>query len=407
MIDARSPCYAYFDLEFKRDDDASRRVDGESLSRRVAGAAAAVVRDRFRASPKFAGKTLSIDAVFLDSCRETKFSQHVVLRSFAVDAVGRRFVAPLAGSATAKLVAAGAVERLVDDFDKKAVDLGVYTQSRCFRLAGSSKFGDATPLMPTMRLRYDDAGAHPLPPPLPTDLAQTLVVPEPSTVDVIDFPAQVVPEARPDSTTDSPPERREPTLEAPTMPWFETWIGATTRPLLDLTFVKHEHVRCQRKGSGMPPSPLARLAEWARDVAKSRLPAATVADAIAVYQWRYVWAEYPTERYLHLTLKGTRYCHARGRQHKNHNVVLSVDAEDGSTWQRCWDKEDCHVAAKTKAGGDVLLAAKYLLDQAPADVLPSRVDLAFFEMKDRPRQRSWTSPDGYDHATHSHDRGGD
>ena len=90
VIDARRPCWAYFDLEFTRKDGLNAAVDGDALTNRVVSAAC----DRLMAAA--GDRPLEIEVIVLASARPTKFSRHVVLRPHWTD--GTRRPAPLAGS---------------------------------------------------------------------------------------------------------------------------------------------------------------------------------------------------------------------------------------------------------------------------------------------------------------------
>lgn len=396
VIDSERPCFAYFDLEFKRQEGVLSLADGPSLAKQVADAAVRIIRDRYAAAQQIAGKDLEIDAVFLDSSRESKFSQHVVLRSYSADLNGRRTLAPLSGLAIAKQVAVNTVDVLEGENEKSVIDLAVYTQNRCFRLAGSSKLGAGVPLRLVRRLRYGkNMSCCDLGLPCESDLQETIVVPEidANDVDILDVsvpPPTLRPKEEATAPSDSfssssgqPSQMLQEGLTVRQNSWLDSWRGATTRPLLDLADVKHSYVRCRRKGLGCPPEPFTQLACWALNMARRKLPAVACPDNIDAYNWMYVWADYPTERYLHLTIKGTRYCYARGRQHKQQHIILSIDLQDGTAWQRCWDREDCIVRAQATNGNNVRLRAKHPVDQVPAGVIPKIVDLAVFEMKDR------------------------
>ena len=74
VIDARRPCWAYFDLEFTRKDGLNASVDGDALTTRVVSAAC----DALVAAA--GDRSLEIEVIVLASARKTKFSRHVVLR---------------------------------------------------------------------------------------------------------------------------------------------------------------------------------------------------------------------------------------------------------------------------------------------------------------------------------------
>ena len=100
----------------------------------------------------------------------------------------------------------------------------------------------------------------------------------------------------------------------------------------------------------------------------------------ALMSWRYVAAEFPSERYLHLTVKGQGvFCRSRGRPHQNQNLVVTVDPVNGRCWQRCYDDADCARDVSTTSGGVCRLANRHEL-AAPADDLKvDRAALLAFE----------------------------
>ena len=142
VIDARRPCWAYFDLEFTRKDGLNAAVDGDALTERVLSAAC----DALVAAA--GDRPLEIEVIVLASARPTKFSRHVVLRPHWTD--GARRPAPLAGSPHAGHLADVVIKALGDALTVQSgdartttsfVDTGVYTRDRCFRVWGSTKHG--------------------------------------------------------------------------------------------------------------------------------------------------------------------------------------------------------------------------------------------------------------------------
>ena len=106
VIDARRPCWAYFDLEFTRKDGLNAAVDGDALTERVVSAACDTLVAAAGDPP------LEIEVIVLASARPTKFSRHVVLRPHWTD--GARRAAPLAGSQHAGHLAEVVVKALGD-----------------------------------------------------------------------------------------------------------------------------------------------------------------------------------------------------------------------------------------------------------------------------------------------------
>ena len=202
VIDARRPCWAYFDLEFTRKDGLNAAVDGDALTKRVVSAAC----DRLMVA---AGeRPLEIEVIVLASARPTKFSRHVVLRPHWTDGARRR-PAPLAGSPHAGHLADVVIEKLGDALTVQSgdartttsfVDTGVYTRDRCFRVWGSTKHGDDAGAAFAVRNRWLLPGLRPGARPFaPSQLRETLVVPElqPGAVDCLEIGAPVAPLAPP------------------------------------------------------------------------------------------------------------------------------------------------------------------------------------------------------------------
>lgn len=146
VIDARSCCWPYFDLEFSTASGLNSDVDGDALTRQVCRTACDIL---FRSTAR---RPLEIDVVVLASERATKFSRHVVLRPHWSGIP--RVPAPLAGSGAARLLADAVIATLgptcrvqasagADAVTTKPfVDARVYSRERCFRVAGSTKLGD-------------------------------------------------------------------------------------------------------------------------------------------------------------------------------------------------------------------------------------------------------------------------
>ena len=179
VVDARRPCWPYFDLEFYRGGALNAGLDGDALVARVVDAAVAELDTA--AAREHPPAALRVEAVVLASERPAKFSRHVVLRVFRVGGgpaplSGSRAAGALAASVSAALGPAGVVEaegRKPTAF----VDAGVYTRARCFRLEGCSKLGAAAGSALAVSGRVVVRGA-PGPIPAAPGLRGTLVVPE-------------------------------------------------------------------------------------------------------------------------------------------------------------------------------------------------------------------------------------
>ena len=319
VIDARRPCWAYFDLEFTRKDGLNAAVDGDALTKRVVSAAC----DRLMVA---AGeRPLEIEVIVLASARPTKFSRHVVLRPHWTD--GARRAAPLAGSQHAGHLAEVVVKALGDALTVQSddarttsfVDTGVYTLDRCFRVWGSTKHGDDAGAAFAVRNRWLLPGLRPSARPFaPSPLRETLVVPElqPGAVDCLEIGAPVAPLAPPPPPSSPGAAEEAAAPAAPAAPvkedsWEESWDGATATPLLDRTARHHPYIIARAGDRGQPPALFAAatavaLAALRRDHRDNGDP--------TLMSWRYVAAEYPSEPYLHLAVKGRGVvCRSRGR----------------------------------------------------------------------------------------------
>ena len=396
VIDARRPCWAYFDLEFTRKDGLNASVDGDALTTRVVSAAC----DALVAAA--GDRPLEIEVIVLASARETKFSRHVVLRPHWTD--GARRPAPLADSQHAGHLARRVVAALGDALTVVAalgdaltvqsgdartttsfVDAGVYTRDRCFRVWGSTKHGDDAGAAFAVRNRWLLPGLRPSARPFaPSPLRETLVVPElqPGAVDCLEIGAPVAPLAPPPPPSSPGAAEEAAAPAAPAAPvkedsWEDSWDGATATPLLDRTARHHPYIIARAGDRGQPPALFAAatavaLAALRRDHRDNGDP--------TLMSWRYVAAEYPSERYLHLAVKGRGVvCRSRGRAHQNQNLVVSIDPINGRCWQRCHDGADCAHDVPTTRGGVCRLANRHSL-VAPADDLKvDRAALLAFE----------------------------
>ena len=101
-------------------------------------------------------------------------------------------------------------------------------------------------------------------------------------------------------------------------------------------------------------------------------------------------SEHPTERLIHFTAEGTRYCFHKHGQHKNNNVMVTVDLLRGEAWQRCWDHECVvHAAPPHEA---MELKARHALGRAPMHLLPPQSDLRALEERHRLHEPAWPEP---------------
>jgi hypothetical protein len=378
VIDARRPCWAYFDLEFTRKDGLNAAVDGDALTERVISAAC----DALVAAA--GDRPLEIEVIVLASARPTKFSRHVVLRPHWTD--GERRPAPLAGSPHAGHLADVVIKALGDALTVQSgdartttsfVDTGVYTRDRCFRVWGSTKHGDKAEAAFAVTEQRVSPGSRPVAF-TRSPLRETLVVPElqPGEIDCLEIEVPVEPPPPPPSPG-AAEEAAAPAAPAPAGSWEDSWDGATATPLLDATALPHKFIIARAGDRGQPPALFAAVAAAA--LAALRRDHRDNGDP-TLMSWRYVAAEFPSERYLHLTVKGQGvFCRSRGRPHQNQNLVVTVDPVNGRCWQRCYDNPDCARNVPTTSGGVCRLANRHEL-AAPADDLKvDRAALLAFE----------------------------
>ncbi|KAJ1454122.1 hypothetical protein M885DRAFT_498251 [Pelagophyceae sp. CCMP2097] len=387
IIDAAKPCWAYFDLEFYRGNDANADVDGDALTLKVidaasrllvAGAAAALKRAAADGRPR----KLGIEVVQLDASRETKFSRHVLFRPFVVCANGARQPrawAPLRGSAQAKVLAQLVCDALGETLavapetaskPTSFVDLGVYTAARCFRLVGSTKLGSTASGLRIHSRHLVEAKAAPPGDDAPgsagfdviaavgpfeaTELRETLVVPQlPPDFDFgccIEVQAAgavaSAPGAAPgrpggadeDAAAPKPTAPAKPGAPADAWAWDDVRKGVTDTPLLDISDVAHPFIRCIEKGVGAPPWPFDALGKHAASVAAAFPKGRPNAK---VFLWKYICADFPAERLVSCTLDGPDHCFSASRAHKSNKTIVVFDLVGKRAWQKCWDKQDC------------------------------------------------------------------
>lgn len=164
--------------------------------------------------------------------------------------------------------------------------------------------------------------------------------------------------------------------------WCAFWQSLTPMPLLDLPRSigpAHPYLRFISRGDGTPPEPFGKLATWAITEFNSWGGVVPQGRSCGIRSWRYLRSEYPNERLLHLTARGTRYCFSRGRQHQGQNVMISVDLLQGRAWQRCWDNTDCVVRVADHMGKESLIKAKQAISRPSASLLPTFAELQEFE----------------------------
>ena len=145
VIDASQPCLPFFDLEFSRVDGRNADVDGDALTWRVVHEA----QRQLRAAAGSRG--IELPVLVLASDRPTKFSRHVLIRPRWEHVEGAGELAPLRDSRAAGRLAAAVTARLGAEVQLQAgganatacfVDAAVYSRDRCFRVLGSTKYGD-------------------------------------------------------------------------------------------------------------------------------------------------------------------------------------------------------------------------------------------------------------------------
>ncbi|KAL1526788.1 hypothetical protein AB1Y20_015484 [Prymnesium parvum] len=465
VISAARPCWPYFDLEYARDETKgggglNSSADGDAMTQLVIEKSVAVIQEEIdqlrslacgniarseshtsgtsRASPSDNGGMsekrtpkdgllgsaeidgrllhgrLEVDVLALDSHRPAKFSRHLILRPHLLVEGGSRAPLPLAGSATAGVLARTVCSRLGSALEVRSssaseascfVDLGVYTRSRCFRLVGSSKLASPavlslnsqlSQLRPSSRILIESS--------ISTQLRETLVVPELESTGYCTLKLTSVQKVAPASSRCATLNRQPPVPSglcavpsaiAPAVPvqytrnigegqtsveqWEGCWRHITSSPLLDFSSLgpAHPFVRCALKGSGSPPHQFNEIERWAVQQF-GQWGTGHTGTVCKVLTWKYLRSEHPVEILLHLTARGTRYCFARGRPHKNQSVMLSVDLIGRRAWQRCWDS-DCVTLTREGEGSNIALKSKHELERPPPDAVPSLPVLMHFE----------------------------
>jgi len=396
VIDAALPCWVYFDLEFVRSATLNLAVDGERLSTLVVDTAVAILEealseaeqavelhgaDAALARRAVAEGRLEVEVVALDSHRVDKWSRHAILRPHLLLPSGARVPLLLASQEQAGRVAKAVIARLGQqlDVDKRGgggvacfVDKSVYSCNRAFRLVGSSKLGS------TAVLTLSDGatslpgllGSRPSSLPLSAQLRLSLVNPELAPCAAAGGGLADGPRAWAtlELPRDAPAAPRRPPASLPAgggggsrdgggggagsrdggggagrnadgaslREWCAKYDQVTDAPLRDWPKVPHPFLESTRKGKGAPPSPLDKVAAWAAAKFAS-WPGA--APGCSVEMWTYVRAGNPSERLLHLTARGTRFCFHKGAAHMSNKTMITVDLQSGVAWQRCWDVE--------------------------------------------------------------------
>ena len=179
------------------------------------------------------------------------------------------------------------------------------------------------------------------------------------------------------------------------------------RSLLDLDGVRHKHILCTAEGWGAPRgTPFAGVFDYASSnlgwvgwrrpflqpglrsgtsLCRRHFPngaSSTILESRKVYKWRYVAADFPSERLLTLTYLrkglGGLHCFSKERQHRSQNCTIVIDLQTGDAWQQCYDNADCTRKVPV-AQGEVRLREKRLLEHIPLDELPFSEQLAAFE----------------------------
>lgn len=185
VISALQPCLPFFDLEFSRVDGRNADVDGDALTWRVVHEA----QRELRAAAGSRG--IKLPVLVLASDRPTKFSRHVIIRPRWEHVEGAGELAPLRDSRAAGRLAAAVTARLGAEVQLQAgganatacfVDAAVYSRDRCFRVLGSTKYGDDIRAALVSKYCDEDFGRGPrrcsAPPVGEVGLHECLVVPE-------------------------------------------------------------------------------------------------------------------------------------------------------------------------------------------------------------------------------------
>ena len=324
------PCHAYLDIEFKPEHNPG--VDGDAL---VAGVVEALVGEVAARWPDIAPRPSPADVLELDASSPAKFSRHVTLRM-----AGAAFasVADAGAVARAAVERAGAAARagaphpppdIATSADAGAppgcaVDMGVYTRNRAWRMAGSSKVGaPGRVLRPTRRW----AGAA------ASDRAAFFCA----------LAGDVSPGAR--------------LLEVD----GAYYGGGGGAPAAGRARGARAPPRAPTLAALPGPSPLPAVDAFIESVAAdaSRDPGAAVRT----------WAL--SRSTLVLALRGGRHCARVGRAHKSNGVYYVIDLVAGAYQQRCHDPECAGFRSEARPlpadVARVAAAAATAADPAPID----------------------------------------
>ena len=263
----------YFDLEYQKQFNQS--IDGEQMVIALVDTVEELSGDNIRCE----------DLVQLDSTTDKKFSRHLIFRTIAYhdNAQIGNFARKVVDAILAK------DEKLMNVYKSEQevvpfVDLSVYTRNRCFRLAGSSKYGLTAALHPV-----NGKG-------ISKDLFMRSLVCaiEPH----VGLRGSVMPLERNISTGGMYTNRNE----------SSTGNG-------------YERNRTA--------SPFPRLDEYIMQMVGPRKGDIYGVTIVAT-----------SETVIYAIKGGYKYCANIGRHHKSNNVLLVAETKEGRMYQRCFDP-DC------------------------------------------------------------------
>jgi DNA-directed primase/polymerase protein len=292
VIRRGSACKAYFDLEFRRLGAATQELDGDGMTDCVVDAVSTVLANWDRTAR--GTRTDVGEVVRLNSSTAAKYSVHLIFPSIVFE---NNFIAGLFASEVSKCLPSHVVHGFVD--------LSVYTQNRCFRLIGSSKFGkevrltpSTVPSAPSSRISFGERLFF-----------QSLVCIV--NGDVYGRIGGVLPQG-----VTSPSLAQAPALTLP--PLKDNLLTSFSLPSsFSMNTLRHS----PPEFANVDAYVLTMVKPYGGDVASI--------------------SYFPASSTLSYTLRGNyRYCARIGRHHRSNNVILVVSVESRSMYQRCFDP-DC------------------------------------------------------------------
>lgn len=328
VVREKSPCKLYFDLEFCV--ARNRELDGDYLVDIVVAASTALALELFGLELR------RRDFIELDSSTDSKFSRHLVLNlcdnnidrtnteAYRSKSSQHRLRGPIlfadnreCGAFARRVFEMARADLIVlskDGEPQPFIDLAVYTRNRCFRLYLSSKFAKRAVLLPSTT-----RNAHPADDNSSKDVATLL---EASMLCCTSESATILDVNRIISAGNKN-------------------IGAKN---FDQKNAENKHVESkgfnERAGvllpaksglrdSGLDTSPIPLLD--AHILQHADVVAGIPVGNASLRAWEIRGGN------LRLMLRGQRFCHRLGRQHRSNNVYFEIDLENASFRQGCFD----------------------------------------------------------------------